>query len=38
MRDVTLKLYPEMRHEIVNELDRETVWTDLKEWMEQKLG
>lgn len=38
MRDVTLKLYPEMRHEILNELEHETVWTDLKEWMEQKLG
>ncbi len=37
MRDITLKLYPEMRHEIVNELDRETVWTDLREWMLQKL-
>ncbi|MBR2019589.1 MAG: lysophospholipase [Clostridia bacterium] len=38
MRDVTLKLYPEMRHEIVNELEHETVWTDLREWMEQKLA
>ncbi|MBQ9807146.1 MAG: lysophospholipase [Clostridia bacterium] len=38
MRDVTLKLYPEMRHEIINELEHETVWTDLKEWIEQKLA
>lgn len=38
MHDVTLKLYPDMRHEIINELDRETVWTDLLEWIGQKLG
>ena len=38
MRDVTLKLYPDMRHEIINEIDRETVWTDLKEWLNQKFA
>lgn len=38
MRDVTLKLYPEMRHEIINEIDRETVWNDLKEWLNQKFA
>ena len=35
--DVTLKLYPGMRHEILNEIGKEEVWSDLKEWMEQKL-
>ncbi len=38
MRDVTLKIYPEMRHEIINELEHEAVWNDLKEWIEQKLA
>ncbi len=38
MRDVTLKVYPEMRHEIINEIGREVVWNDLKEWIELKLG
>ena len=38
LQDVTLKLYPEMRHEIVNEIDHETVWTDLLEWVNSKLA
>ena len=37
MRDVTVKLYPDMRHEILNEIGKETVWQDLLDWMEQKL-
>lgn len=28
MEDVTLKLYPNDRHEVLNELDRDTVWAD----------
>ena len=35
--DVMLKLYPDMRHEILNELEHETVWKDIKTWLEQKL-
>ena len=35
--DVMLKLYPDMRHEILNELEHETVWSDIKLWLEQKL-
>jgi alpha-beta hydrolase superfamily lysophospholipase len=27
--DVTRKLYPDMRHEILNEFDRETVYQDI---------
>ena len=34
IRDVTLKLYPEDRHEILNELDRETVDRDILAWLE----
>lgn len=36
MRDVTLRIYPEMRHEIHNELEHEKVWEDLKEWILSK--
>lgn len=38
MKDVTLKLYPGMRHEILNEIGKEEVWSELKQWMEQRLG
>ncbi len=37
IRDVTLKLYPEDRHEILNELDRDTVDRDLLRWMEERM-
>ena len=37
IKDVTLKLYPEDRHEILNELDRETVDHDLLKWMEDRM-
>lgn len=36
MRDVTVKLYPAMRHEILNELEKETVWNDILTWIEEK--
>ncbi|MCR5173970.1 MAG: alpha/beta hydrolase [Oscillospiraceae bacterium] len=35
--DVTLKLYPDDRHEILNELDRETVYQDLLNWIEARF-
>ena len=38
MTDVTLQLWPDMRHEILNELEKEQVWSDLLQWMEQKLA
>ena len=34
IRDVEMKLYPGDRHEILNELDKETVYADLLAWME----
>ena len=37
IRDVTLKLYPEDRHEILNELDKETVDRDLLAWIEARM-
>ncbi len=35
--DVQCKLYPEGRHEILNETWRETVYQDLLDWMEARL-
>lgn len=37
VKDVTLKLYPNDRHEILNESDRETVYADLLAFLEEKL-
>lgn len=37
IRDLTLKLYPDMLHEILNEPDRQLVYTDLATWLEERL-
>ena len=37
MQDVSLKLYPNDRHEILNETDRLNVYKDIYDWMESKL-
>lgn len=34
IKDVTLKLYPDDRHEILNETDRDQVYSDIFEWLE----
>ncbi|MBE5910707.1 alpha/beta fold hydrolase [Pseudobutyrivibrio sp.] len=34
MKDVTLKLYPGDRHEILHEIDREQVFEDIYNWLE----
>lgn len=36
VKDVTIKLYPNDRHEILNETDRQTVYEDLLRWMDEK--
>ncbi|MGF0017593.1 alpha/beta fold hydrolase [Sporofaciens sp. SGI.106] len=36
MKDVSIKLYPGDRHEILNETDRQQVYEDLYRWMEKK--
>ena len=36
MKDVTLKLYENDRHEILNELDKDTVYDDIYRWLESK--
>ena len=35
MKNVSIKLYKGSRHEIINELDRETVYKDITEWLNQ---
>ena len=37
VRDVSLKLYPELRHEILNEACRETVYGDIYQWLAAKV-
>lgn len=37
LTDLTLKLYPEMRHEILNELSSQTVWSDLLLWIQNYI-
>lgn len=34
--DLTTRLYPDMRHEILNEIDKETVWKEILEWISLK--
>lgn len=36
MKDVSIKLYPGDRHEILNETDRQQVYEDLYRWMEKR--
>ncbi len=37
IQDVEMKLYEGDRHEILNETDRETVYTDILEWLEKHI-
>ena len=37
VRDISLKLYPELRHEILNETCRETVYEDIYQWLAAKI-
>ena len=37
MRDVTMKLYPEGRHEMLNELNKGEVYADVYNWIESKM-
>ena len=36
MKDVSLKLYPGMRHEILNDVDRDEVMVDILAWLNDK--
>ena len=37
VRDVTLRLYPGARHELLNEVNREEVTADLMRWIGQRV-
>ena len=37
MQDVSVRVYPLCRHEILNEINREEVFGDIAEWLEKKL-
>lgn len=38
VKDVSMKLYPNDRHEILNELDKENVYNDIYNWLKEKGG
>ncbi|MBQ5804143.1 MAG: alpha/beta hydrolase, partial [Erysipelotrichaceae bacterium] len=38
IRDVRLKLYQNDRHEILNETDKETVYEDLYNWLNEMIN
>jgi alpha-beta hydrolase superfamily lysophospholipase len=37
MQDVACTLYPEARHEVLNELNKTQVWADVLSWLEEKI-
>lgn len=37
VRDAEIKLYPGLRHEILNEAERQTVYQDILDWLERRL-
>ena len=37
MQDVSLKLYPLCRHELLNEINRRDILRDISDWLEEKL-
>ena len=37
LRNVTIRLYPEGRHEMLNETNRTEVYADILSWLEQRL-
>ena len=38
INDVGIKIYPEGRHEMLNDVNREEVWSDILKWLETKLN
>ena len=37
MSDVTMKLYADDRHEVLNELDKDQVYADILAWLEAHI-
>lgn len=38
INDVTLKFYEDYRHEILNEIDKEIVYHDIKDWLDSRFN
>ena len=38
MQDVTCKIYPLGRHEILNEINKQEVYADVSSWFQKKLN
>lgn len=38
IKDLSLKLYKDARHELINEIDRTVVYTDISSWLQQHLS
>lgn len=38
MKDVSLRIYPLCRHEILNEINREEIYEDVAQWLEKHMG
>ena len=38
MQKISMKMYPECRHELLNELDREEVYEDICGWLEKQMA
>lgn len=36
--DITCHLYPEARHEVLNEINRAEVYEDVLAWLQEKMG
>lgn len=37
MQDVTIKIYPGARHEVLNEINKQEVWADVLAWLDRKI-
>ena len=38
VQDITMKLYPGARHEVLNEVNREEVFEDILRWLTEKYN
>ena len=38
VRDLTMRLYPGARHEILNEINRREVYADILDWLSKRCG
>lgn len=38
MQDVSVRIYPLCRHEILNEINREEIYEDVAQWLKEKIG